>query len=146
MKLKNIVIGCAVLLVIACIAGGAFVVFGGKALLDTFGPPVTASNDFMTALTAKAYAKAYGMILPSQQAAFGGSPEGLQQLITDKQWSPSSFSLPSVHVGTGAQVNGTGVFGGATRYVYITLGKDGDAWKISSLEVSDNAPTPTPAS
>lgn len=44
-----------------------------------------------------------------------------------------------------AIVNGTGTFGGKMRYVYLSLKKNGDAWKILGLEVNDNAPTATPA-
>ncbi|MBI1281603.1 MAG: hypothetical protein GC179_25980 [Anaerolineaceae bacterium] len=41
-------------------------------------------------------------------------------------------------------MNGTGTFGGAQKYVYIYLRKDGDTWKIIGIEVNNNAPPQHP--
>src|ERR1041385_3452395 len=143
MKLRNILIGCGIVLVVICIGGAAIVYFGGKAVVDTIGAPITASNDFMAALIAKDYTKAYGMVIPAQQASFGGSPDGMQQLISGKGWEPTSYTFLNFQLGSDAIVNDTGVFGGSTKYVYINLRQDGGTWKILGLDVNDTAPTAT---
>jgi hypothetical protein len=146
MKLRNILIGCVIVLIIACIGGAAALYFGGKAVVDAFGPPITASNDFMAALIAKDYAKAYSMGAPALQADFGGSPDGMKQAFVDKGLEPTAWTFANIHITSDADVNGTGTFGGNMKYVYMTLHKDGDTWKIQHLQINDNAPTPTPAS
>jgi hypothetical protein len=141
-------------LVLACIVCGviSYAVAGPAIMnvINALAAPITANNDFMTALVNKDYTKAYGMIQPSQQQKFGGSPDGLKQFITDKSMDPSSFTFTNIQITatntTDALVNDTGVFGGKTQYVYLSLSKDGDTWKISDLQVNDNAPTATPTS
>src|SRR5260221_7901341 len=144
MKLRTILIVCGIVFVIVCIGGAAVVYFGGKAVVDAFAAPITANNDFMNALIAKDYAKAYGMVSPSQQAAFGGSADGMQQLISSKQWEPSSYTFSNIQLTSGALINGSGSFGGSTKYIYIALQKEGGTWKITQLDVNDKAPTATP--
>jgi hypothetical protein len=138
------------ILIFACIACGIVsYVVAGPAIMNVFNTlaaPLTASNDFMAALVAKDYTKAFNLVHPSQQEAFGGSPEGLEQLFTDGGLLPASYNLVYVQVGEDAIVNGTGVFDGATKYVYVSLRKDGDAWKILGLDINDNPPTATPTS
>src|SRR5258708_462948 len=143
MKLRNILIGCGIVLVIVCIGGAAVVYFCGKTVVDAFAAPITANNDFMNALIAKDYAKAYGLVSPSQQTAFGGSADGMKQLISSKQWEPSSYTFSNIQLTSGALINGTGSFGGTTKYVYIALQKERDTWKVAQLDVNDNAPTAT---
>ena len=139
-----------IVLVVACIvvAGLAYVVAGPaiSGLINAVAAPITASNDFMNALIAKDYTKAYGMVHSSQQSSFGGSPEAMQQQFSTQGLQPTTYKFANVQVGTDALVNGTGTFGGNTKYVYISLRKDGDTWKILGLDVNDNAPTATPTS
>jgi hypothetical protein len=139
-----------IVLIVACVVCGVvgYFVVGPSVMnvVNTFAAPLTTSNDFMTALTTKDYAKAYGLVHPSQQEAFGGSPEGMQQKLDSGGMLPTTFALTNIQIGTDAIVNGTGTFNGNQKYVYISLRKDGDNWKIIGLDVNDNAPTATPAS
>ena len=145
---RNIVV-VIIVLIVACIVCGVvgYVVVGPSIMnvVNTLAAPLVTGNDFMTAVTAQDYTKAYGLVHPSQQATFGGSPEGMKQLFADRQLQSSSFALSNVQVGTGAKVSGTGTFSGNSKYVYLYLEKDGDAWKIARIEVNDDAPTATPA-
>src|SRR5258706_11491464 len=146
MKLRNVLIGCGIVLIVVCIGGAAAVYFGGKAVVNTIGAPITASNDFMTALIAKDYAKAYGMVLPAQQANFGGSANGMKDKFSSAGIEPSSYTFLNFQLlGSQAIVNDTGSVGGATKYIYINLQQDSDTWKILGFDVNDNAPTATPA-
>ena len=146
MKLRNVLIGCGIVLIVACIGGAVALYFGGKAVVNTIGAPITASNDFMAALIAKDYTKAYGMVLPAQQSNFGGSADGMKQMFADKGLEPASYQFLNFQLlGSDAIVNDTGSFGGNTKYVYVNLRQDGDAWKILGLQVNDNPPTATPA-
>ena len=127
---------------------GIVVVVAGPAisnLFNTLAAPITVSQDFMNALIAKDYTKAYGMVHPSQKESFGGSAEGMQKVLSDNALEPSSFTFTYVQIIGDAIVNGTGIFGGENKYVYVNLRKDGDAWKIIGLEVNNTAPTATPS-
>src|SRR5262249_37336136 len=100
----------------------------------------------MTAVKAQDYAKAYNMVHPSQQADFGGSPDGMKQKFSAAGWEPTTFTLTNINVSGDATVNGTGTFGGSQKYIYIYLRKDGDTWKILGLGINRTAPTATPTS
>src|SRR5262249_32591867 len=129
---------------------GAYVIIGPSVanVFNAIAAPITTSQDFMTALVAKDYAKAYGLVDPSQQAAFGGSADGLQKALSDRGMLPTTFTFTNFSLGTnGSIVNGKGTFNGATKYVYTTLLKSGDnTYKVGQLDVNDNAPTATPPS
>lgn len=145
---RSILTVVLVLIVAAVVCIGAVFVVAGPAignLVNALAAPISASQDFMNDLIAKDYTKAYGMVHPEQQESFGGSPEGMQQLLGDNNMLPSSFTFANVQVGTDAIANGTGTFDGKTKYVHISLRKSGDTWKIIGLEVNDNAPTATPS-
>lgn len=138
-----------VALIVACAVCGivAYVVVGPSItkVFNTVVAPLTAGNDFMTALVAKDYPKAYAMISPAQQASFGGSPDGLKETLASKGMEPSSFSLNNFQFNdTDAIVNGTGSFSGNTKYVYLYLKKEGDNWKVNGMDINDNPPTATP--
>jgi hypothetical protein len=62
-------------------------------VINAVAAPITANNDFINALIAKDYTKAYAMVHPSQQTSFGGSPEGMQQTLSERGWEPSSYTL-----------------------------------------------------
>jgi hypothetical protein len=147
---RSIITVIVVMLFACVICGGVAYVVAGPAIanvINAFGAPLLATNDFMNALVAKDYTKAYGLIHSSQQANFGGSADGLKQLITDKGLQPSTFSVTNIQISNSdALVNGTGTFGGASKYVYVNLSKDGETWKVMGLQVSDQAPTATPSS
>lgn len=113
-------------------------------LVNAIAAPISSSNDFMTDLIAKDYTKAFALIHPSQKEAFGNDADGMEQILSDQGITPSSYTSTNVQVGSDALVNGTGTFDGKTRYVYISLSKDGDTWKIIGIQVNDNAPTATP--
>ena len=108
--------------------------------------PLTAGNDFMNALIANDFTKAFGMVYPSQQINFGGTPDGMRQLFMGKGWTPSSFTSTGVAALTSGQVvvNGTGNFDGNIKYVTLVMENDGDAWKIAGFNVSTNQPTAIP--
>jgi len=146
---RNILIVAVVLIVGALVCVGVVVAVAGPAISNVFNAlaaPITANNDFMNALIAKDYTKAYGMIHPEQQEAFGGDAAGMEQVLSEQGLLPSSYSFTNVNIfNDQAMVNGTGVFGGKMKYVYLSLKKNGDAWKIIGLEVNENAPTATPA-
>ncbi|MHB8625781.1 MAG: hypothetical protein ACYDBJ_01435 [Aggregatilineales bacterium] len=137
-----------IVLVIACIAlAGIAYVVAGPAIINLFNAiaaPISASNDFMNDLIAKDYTKAYSLIHPSQQANFGGSAQAMQQSFSGQE--PSSYTFASAQTLTTGQtvVNGTGNFGGTTKYVTMFLQKDGDTWKIVQFGISDNQPTAIP--
>ena len=142
------IITIIVLLIVAAVVCVGVVAIAAPSignLVNAIAAPITASNDFMTALVAKDYTKAYGMILPSQQEAFGGNAQGMEQVLSENGIEPTSYTFTNVQLVGNAFVNGTGTFDGKTRYVYMSLVKDGDTWKISSIEVNDDAPTATPA-
>lgn len=145
---RNLLIVVVALIIGAVVCVGVAFVVAGPAignLVNAFAAPITASNDFMNALIAKDYAKAYGMVHPEQQEAFGGDAAGIEQLLGEQNMLPSTFTTTNVNIfNDQALVNGTGTFGGKTKYVYVSLKKDGDTWKLIGLEVNDNAPTATP--
>jgi len=146
---RSIVTVVLVLIVAVVICGGLAYVIVGPAISTAFNSvaaPISANNDFMNALIAKDYTKAYGLIHSTQQNSFGGSPQGMQKVFSAKGWAPSSYTFANIQVGTDAIANGSAVFNGATQYVYISLRKDGDAWKILGLDINGNAPTATPSS
>src|SRR5579859_2804408 len=59
---------------------------------------VSEVNDFMSALIAKDYVKAFQMIHPSQQIAFGGSPLAMRLVLEAKGLEATSFTLTNIHV------------------------------------------------
>ncbi len=144
---RSILTVVIVLIIAAVVCVGVVFVVAGPAVSNLFNAiaaPITASNDFMNALIAKDYTKAYGMVHPSQQEAFGGDAAGLEQVLTEQGILPTTFTSTYVNIIGDAIVNGTGTFDGKMKYVYVNLRKDGDTWKILGLEVNDNAPTATP--
>ncbi len=146
MKLRNVLIGCGIVLVVLCIGGVAVFLVVLKPAAEALVAPITTSNDFMTAVITKDYTKAYGMVLPAQQANFGGSPDGMQQMFSSKGLEPSDYKTAGINITSDAVVNGTGTFSGTTKYVAIRLQQDSGTWKILGLSVNDNPPTATPAS
>ena len=141
------IITVIVLLVVAAVVCVGVIAIAAPSignLVNALAAPITASNDFMTALIAKDYTKAFTMIHPSQKEAFGNDAAGMEQVLSDNGIEPTTYTSTNVQINGNAFVNGTGTFDGKTRYVYMSLVKDGDTWKISSIEVNDNAPTPTP--
>ena len=141
-----------IILIVACVAlaGIAWVVAGPTIvnLFNALAAPLNTSNDFMTAVQAKNYTKAYGLIISTQQTNFGGSSDGMQQLFESNGWEPSSYNSTDVAALTSGQtvVNGSGSFGGTTKYVTLILQKEGDTWKIAGFNVSATPPTPIPTS
>lgn len=149
MKRRNLLVGCVALLVICAVVAGVGWVLVGPAILNVINAVAAAnnaSNVFMNTVIAKDFTKAYGMVHPSQQTSFGGSPDQMKQLFTSNDWIPSSFTSTNAQAGTDAIVNGTGNFGGTTKYVEIDLRKDGDTWKILGFRADVNPPTVTPSS
>ena len=137
-------------LILACLVcvGVAFAVIGPSIVnvFNTVAAPLTISQSFMDALITKDYNKAFGLTHPSLRASYGSDPDGFQLWITSRGWQPSSVTLSNVHiVNNSALVNGTGTFSGSTQHIYIALQKDGDTWKITSLDVNSNPPTASPA-
>jgi hypothetical protein len=136
-----------IVLVVACLvcSVGAYVVVGPTVMnvFNALTAPITASNDFVNAVIANDYTKAYGLVHPTAQSAFGGSPDQMKELLTSEGLVPSNFTATNVNITGDAFVNGTGTFGGSTKYVYITLRKDGDNWKILNIEANNNPPTAT---
>lgn len=125
-----------VILALACIVcvGGVFVI-GGPAIGNVFNSVVglvTASTDFMTAVKNNDYAKAYSMIDPAQQQAFGGEAEGMQQLFQDRGWNnPTSWDLHSTNVTNDqAVVWGNVTYASGVKQMEVNLRKIGDAWKV----------------
>src|SRR5260221_7238383 len=115
LKIELVIFGLLppILVIVAIVATvilGGFVFSGNEAAFNTIAAPITTSNDFMTALIAKDYAKAYDMVIPDQQSAFGGSADGMQQLFSSKGIEPSSFTFTNINIGSDAVVNGTGTF------------------------------------
>lgn len=151
MKLRNILIGCVALLVICAVAVAVAFAVAGPAISNIFNSiaaPITASNDFMNAVVAKDYTKAYGLVHSSQQTSFGGSSDGMKQLFSGNGWEPSAFTFSQMQsLTTGdAVVNDTGTFSGTTKYITMFLRKDGDVWKILGFNVSTTQPTAIPTS
>lgn len=145
---RTIIIVVVALILGVVVCGGIALAVAGPAisnLFNAFAAPITASNDFMNALIAKDYTKAFTMIHPEQQEAFGGDADGMEQILSEQGIEPSTFTTTNVQIGTDALVNGTGTFNGSMKYVYVSLRKDGDTWKILGIEVNNNAPTATPA-
>jgi len=144
---RSIVTVIIVLLVAALVCVGIIVVAAPSIgnLVNAIAAPITASNDFMTDLIAKDYTKAFALIHPSQKEAFGSDADGMEQILSEQGIVPSSFTATNVQISGDALVNGTGIFDGAKKYVYVILSKDGDSWKIIGIQVNDNAPTATPA-
>lgn len=142
------VLTIVIVLVIALLACAGIVwVVAGPAITNLFNAlavPLSTSNDFMTAVQAKNYTTAYGMIISSQQTSFGGSADGMQQLFEGNGWEPTDYKSTNVATYTSGQtlVNGTGTFGGTTKYVSIVLQKEGDTWKIAGFSASTTPPTP----
>ena len=144
---RSIITVVIALIIAAVVCVGVVFVVAGPAignLFNALAAPISASQDFMNALIAKDYTKAYGMVHPDQQTNFGGSADGMEQVLSDQGIVPSTFTFTNVQVGQDALVNGTGTFDGKTRYVYISMRKAGDTWKIIGIEVNDQAPTATP--
>src|SRR5258708_13042188 len=86
-----------IVLCVVCVVG--VLVVAGPAvsnLINAATAPISASNDFMNAVMANDYAKAYGMIDPSQQSAYGGSAEGLNQTLTHTRLVPTKFASNNV--------------------------------------------------
>src|SRR5882757_3012401 len=96
------ILTAVIVLIIACVVLGgiAYVVAGpaiGK-LINAFAAPISANNDFMTALIAKDYTKAYSLIHPSQQASFGASPDGMKQMFGTNGWEPSTYTFSNIQL------------------------------------------------
>lgn len=146
---RNLLIVVIVLIVGALVCVGVAFAVAGPAignLVNALAAPISANNDFMNALIAKDYTKAYSMVHPEQQEAFGGDAAGMEQVLSEQGLLPSTYTFTNVNIfNDQAMVNGTGLFDGKLKYVYLSLKKDGDTWKIIGLEVNDNAPTATPA-
>lgn len=140
--LRNAIILIVVLVVV--VGGIVYAVLGP--VLGSLGAVTTTSNNFLTALVAKDYGKAYGMVHPSQQTSFGGSADGMQQLFTTSGLQPSAFSVTNVQVATDGIASGSGTFDGTTKYFHVDMRKDGDTWKVIGFFASPNPPTATPSS
>jgi len=146
---RNFLIVISLLFAAGILSGVAVYIVVVLSYSNVSNVPLRTSQDFMSALVAKDYTKAYGMIHLTYQADFGGSVVGMEDLFTSKGIEPASFILTNVNTGEDAFVSGTGTFAGKLKYIYIRLRKEdipveGNNWKIAELDVNDNLPTATP--
>jgi hypothetical protein len=134
--LRNIIIGVLVAL-FACVLciGVVFAVTGGAILNAVNGLQVVGdrANEFMTALKADDYNKAYSLVVKEQQQAFGGSPEGMQGVLEGLHLNdPSDWKFPQFNAQNNqAIVSGTATFkDGSSKEIRVDLQKSGDTWYI----------------
>jgi len=143
---RTIIILIVILVILAALA---YVLIGPAitGVVNSLSGATTANNDFMNAVVAKDFAKAYSMIDPAQQAAFGGSADGVQQLFASAGGPPSSYTFSSVATTTtldAAVVVDSGNFGGTTKYISLILQKHGTTWNIAGLTITNSPPTAIP--
>lgn len=144
---RNILIGCAVLIVVCVVlAGIAFAVAGPSItkIFNAVAAPLTAGNDFMTAIVAKDYTKAQGMLSADLKSKIT-SGDDLKQAIIQQGGEVSNYSSSGFQFNdTAAIVTGTGQANGSTLYITMALAKEGDTWKVSGYKGSTTPPTATP--
>lgn len=145
---RNILIGCGVLIFVCLVVVGIAFAVAGPSITKIFNAvaaPLTAGNDFMTAIVAKDYTKAQGMLstdLKSQLA----TGDALKQVVVQLGGEPSNFTANGFNLsGTTAQVNGTSLVNGTTIYISLVLTQEGDTWKIAGFHGSATPPTATPS-
>ena len=145
-RTRNIFIVIGVL-ALACVVCVVVVVVVGGAAVGAVAAPLLTANSFMTSLEAKDYTKAYSYIDPSQQAAFGGSADGLKTTLTGLGLAePTTHTLSNINVNNGDAVStGTAVFGGTSKKIRVDMRKSGDNWKVIGFG-PDNTPDPTATS
>src|SRR5579859_77457 len=149
-RILYIIIG----LIVACLVciGVVYLVVGPSILkvVNTLAGPLVSTQTFFDDVVKGDYNGAYAQVHPSAQSSFGGSADGLKQALTTNGLIPTTFAVNNVQVGTNtageslAIVNGTGSFGGTTKYAYVQLKQDAGNWKITNIDVSTTAPTVTP--
>lgn len=144
-RILYIIIG----LIVACLVciGVIYLVVGPSILkvVNTLAGPLVSTQTFFDDVVKGDYNGAYALVHPSAQTQFGGSADGLKQTLTTNNMVPTAFTVSNVNVSNGvALVNGTGAFGGATKYAYVQLQQDGNDWKLMNIQLSDTAPTVTP--
>ena len=144
---RNILLACGVIVVICVVlAVIAFLVAGpsiGK-LVNAVVAPVTAANDFMTAVVAKDYTKAQTQLSADLKSQIA-TGDALKQFVMQLGGELSSFNSNGYNLsGTTAQVSGTGLVNGTTVYITLVLTQEGDTWKIAGIHGSTTPPTSTP--
>lgn len=137
------ILTCLAIAVIACIVLGVIaMVVAGPAITSIFNATtalVDTSTKFMTALKDQKYDQAYALISSDQQTNFGGSADGLKQLIEGNNWGkPASWNFTSFNMN-----NNDGVVGGDVTFsgdankktLQIVLRKVNDTWNVSGLSI-----------
>jgi hypothetical protein len=126
-----------IILALACIVCvGGVLVIGGPAIGNVFNSVVgitTSATDFMTALKNNDYTKAYSLVVEDQQQAFGGSPDGMQQLFQQNGWSePTNWTFNSTNVNNDqATLAGDVNFkSGGSKRLAVHLRNSGGTWKV----------------
>jgi hypothetical protein len=136
-----IILGVAVLACVVCVVV-ATVLTGGAifAVFNTVAKPMTdTANDFMNAVKSNDYVKAYNMVIPEQQASFGGSPDGMKALFQQNNWvDPVDWSFTNFNVQNNeGVVSGNATFKGNVKgNLEINLRNTGNQWKIVGLRVT----------
>lgn len=132
--LGAVVLACVILTGLALVVAGPAIsnIFNSTAALGDTG------NKFMTALKSEDYTTAFGMVLPAQQSALGGSADGLKQLLENggvskpENWNFTSFNINNDQ----GQVSGNVTYSGnVTKTLSLVMTKSGDSWLIAGLSI-----------
>src|SRR5258707_2857859 len=92
---RNILLACGVLVVICLVLVGIAFAVAGPAITKVFNAvvaPVTAANDFMTAVVAKDYTKAQGLLSADLKSKITTAGD-LKQAIIEQGGEPASFTV-----------------------------------------------------
>jgi len=98
----------------------------------------------MTAIVAKDYTKAQGMLSSDLRSKIT-TGDDLKQAIVEQGGEPTSFTASGFNFSDNAAlVTGTAQVNGSPLYITMALAKEGDTWKISGYKGSTTPPTPAP--
>ena len=136
------ILTCLAIAIVACIVLGVIaMVVAGPAITGLFNSTVAlteTSTKFMTALKTEDYATAFGLISSDQQATFGGSADGMKDIIEKNGWSkPASWNFTSFNINNDQGTVGGDIAwsDGTKKALQLVLAKVGDGWKVSGISI-----------
>ncbi len=136
---KKVVLIIGAVLLVCCAGIVAVAALGGLAALGTTQPAAQAGENFMSALKAGDYSKAYDLCAPDLQSELK-DVQGLETMITGGNVQPSKWNFTSRNVNNDtAQVEGNVTFtGDRSGTVSLVLNKMGNDWKVTGFHLKEN--------
>ncbi len=136
---KKVVLIIGAVLLVCCVGIVAVAGLGGLAALGATQPAAQAGENFMSALKAGDYSKAFDLCDPALQSELK-DVQGLETMITNGNVQPNSWKFTSRNVdNSSAKLEGSATFtGDRAGTVSLELNKTGNDWKVIGFHLKGN--------